>query len=439
MKKFTALLLVVLMVVVLVPFGAFADTTWTEVKTAEQFAAMKDGNYWLTADIDLSKATWTTIAEFTGTLNGNGHTVTVPADAPIFDNLKGTVKNVNLKGTCTLDVGDKGSYVAANTFANAGVGVLANYACGATVTNVKSEAKVSYNGDHANFGGLFGNASAASAEKKTVITNCVVGGELNYKTSGSGEVPTGGLIGFACGGVEVYNTEVCVKGTFAGGAQDTGAFVGYALFNGTGSEYAPTLFENCLFSGELNVNNANRVAFAGQAKGITIKNCFMNGTITSSGNVAHFAGWGNVGNQTPNNQTNTIEGSASVATLNGGGKHFSRIKTGNAFVKNCILLADQPIGDGPVQAGNVTKESAAELTTEFVTRNANTFKVVNGKVTLVQPTFTPEANPFGTTEGGNQGGNEGNIPTGDATIVLVAVALVSLAAVTVIAKKRITE
>ena len=81
MKKFTALMLVVLMVVSFVPFGAFAATEWTEVKTAEDFAKMTDGNYWLTADIDLSKVAWTTIAEFSGTLNGNGKTVTVPADA----------------------------------------------------------------------------------------------------------------------------------------------------------------------------------------------------------------------------------------------------------------------------------------------------------------------------------------------------------------------
>ena len=102
MKKFTALMLVVLMVVALVPFSASA-ATWTKVDTAAEFAAMADGNYWLTADIDLSKATWTTLKEFKGTLNGNGHTITVPKDAPIFDKLSGTVKNVNLKGAMSLD------------------------------------------------------------------------------------------------------------------------------------------------------------------------------------------------------------------------------------------------------------------------------------------------------------------------------------------------
>ena len=65
MKKFTALMLVVLMVVALVPFSASA-ATWTKVDTAAEFAAMADGNYWLTADIDLSKETWTKIAEFKG-------------------------------------------------------------------------------------------------------------------------------------------------------------------------------------------------------------------------------------------------------------------------------------------------------------------------------------------------------------------------------------
>ena len=460
MKKFTAIALVVLMVVALVPFGAFADTNWTEVKTAKDFAAMKDGNYWLTADIDLSDEDWTTISEFTGTLNGNGHTVTVPEEAPIFDTLKGTVKNLVLDGFCDLDTNDRGSYVPANNFLNGGVSVFANYACGATITNVTSLVDVTYYGEHANFGGLVGIASAASADKKTVISNCVVDGEISFRTDALGEVATGCLIGYSCGGVEVINTEVSALANIEGGSQNAGAFVGFCLFNGSGTEYVPTLFENCLFSGNLTVKFANRVAWAGQAKGLTLKNCFISGAIRSSGVVAHFAGWGNVGNSaTPNNQTNTIDGCASICNIIGSGKHFSRIKTANAHVNNCLLLADQPIGDGPAQENNVVMASADELVAEFINRNGEAFKLVDGKVTLVQPVFTPENAPFestGTTENpedttAQQTENTTKPATDDDstsdkkeeggcksfTVSLGAtVAVVSLAAVTVLSKKR---
>ena len=142
MKKFTALMLVVLMVVALVPFGASAATTWTKVDTAEEFAAMTDGNYWLTADITLP-ADWTAM-NFAGTLNGNGKSITVSTGAPVFNTVTGTVKNVNLKGTMTLDDADKSDVlIAANNNAY-GLGVLANLAKGAVIENVHSAVDGTY-------------------------------------------------------------------------------------------------------------------------------------------------------------------------------------------------------------------------------------------------------------------------------------------------------
>ena len=177
MKKFTAIALVVLMLVMSVPFMAFAAPKWTEVKTAEDFANMTDGNYWLTADIDLSKAAWTTIAEFKGTLNGNGHTVTVPADAPIIDKLSGTVKNVSLKGTMTLDDADSSTLWVKSSHDSYPLGVLANYAFGATVENVHSSVAMTYvsgrtaqrDSQGTEVGGLIGIAMASySLETSTV-------------------------------------------------------------------------------------------------------------------------------------------------------------------------------------------------------------------------------------------------------------------------------
>ena len=59
------------------------------------------------------------------------------------------------------------------------------------------------------------------------------------------------------------------------------------------------------------------------------------------------------------------------------------------------------------------------------------YKVEDGKLVLEMPAFTPEADP--------EDKPVTPAPTGDMTVALVAVAVVSLAAVTVIAKKKVTE
>ena len=100
MKKNMAVLLSFLMIVVICSSAApavFAREDAGEavaVNDAAAFAAMdQTGNYYLTADITLS-ATYN--GTFAGTLDGKGHTVTV--SAPVFENVKGTVKDLVIKG-----------------------------------------------------------------------------------------------------------------------------------------------------------------------------------------------------------------------------------------------------------------------------------------------------------------------------------------------------
>ena len=94
------------------------------INNAEDFANMSaDGNYYLAADIEISA---TYAADFTGTLDGNGKTVTV--SAPLFKNLKGTVKNLKIAGTVNVSDYDAGA--------------LAQRANGAKVNNVLNSASV---------------------------------------------------------------------------------------------------------------------------------------------------------------------------------------------------------------------------------------------------------------------------------------------------------
>ena len=74
MRKTFSLILSVIMVLSLFTVGAFA-AEGTAINSAEDFKNMTaDGKYYLAADITVSE---TYAGTFTGTLDGNGKTVTV--------------------------------------------------------------------------------------------------------------------------------------------------------------------------------------------------------------------------------------------------------------------------------------------------------------------------------------------------------------------------
>ena len=94
-KRVLSLLLVFVMVLGLLPTGVLAAEGVTEVSSQEELAGMTEGgSYILTADIGLSK--WTAM-DFSGTLDGNGHTITL-AGQPLFNELSGTVQNLLVEG-----------------------------------------------------------------------------------------------------------------------------------------------------------------------------------------------------------------------------------------------------------------------------------------------------------------------------------------------------
>ena len=89
MRKTFSLILSVIMVLSLFTVGAVA-AEGTAINSAEDFKNMTaDGKYYLAADITVSE---TYAGTFTGTLDGNGKTVTV--SAPMFEQMNGTVKNL---------------------------------------------------------------------------------------------------------------------------------------------------------------------------------------------------------------------------------------------------------------------------------------------------------------------------------------------------------
>lgn len=97
MRKTLSLILSVLMVLAIASLGISAEgPEGTAVKTPEEFANMAvDGKYYLDADLVITQPY---DKEFEGTLDGNGHTVTV--SCPMFSIIKaGVVKNLKIAGT----------------------------------------------------------------------------------------------------------------------------------------------------------------------------------------------------------------------------------------------------------------------------------------------------------------------------------------------------
>jgi len=457
MKKFTALMLVVLMVVSVLPFSASA-ATWTEIDTVAELAAMKDGNYWLTADIDLSKATWTTLKEFKGTLNGNGHTITVPTDALFIEKLSGTVKNLNLKGAMTLDDADASSYVSPRDVKGGGIGALAGYAQGATIDNVDVDVDITYTGKIANFGGIVGNAipvwEGENAEtyvrkKANTISNCTVAGDWSIKYSEAVKSAIGGVVGLVTDSTVVDSCTVTVKAAIENCKGQAGGIVGSsytdAHINAFAETMVPATVKNSLFAGDFSFSVAGldqSAAIVGYCRGGSIINCAATGSwSTTGGGTRHILSYSNVGNAEYSKVV--VKGNVSTATVKSNGNAVTEVlysKNFGAFVTDNILVTGQTVrveivenkvvvDTNPAEQvkDNATAGDAAAALAKFAQNNAE-FKLDGGKLSTVTPAFTPSKNP-----------SEVPAPTGDMTFVLVSVAVVSLAAVTVIAKKKVTD
>ena len=131
----------------------------TAVNTAAEFAAMAaDGKYYLAADITLD-ATYS--ANFTGTLDGNGKTITT--NVPVFDQLNGTVKNLTLKGY--IEITEETGVNMAGALA-----VKAASTNDVNITNVANYATVT--SKILGCAGFIGLVGQGQAKTCTTITNC---------------------------------------------------------------------------------------------------------------------------------------------------------------------------------------------------------------------------------------------------------------------------
>lgn len=305
----------------------------------------EEGFVALLADIDLTGETWTpigcgtfttgnavTIAEgencFSDKFDGKGHkitglSITVPADAVsgatfgFFGTIVGgTVKDLIIDN----------SMIVSHATALAGVGAVAGYVQGGTITNCESYAELSFDGgsDGVRYamGGVLGEVGPSTSAGST-ISGCKNHGKVssvnttNTKNGATG-FSIGGVIGLAEGaaGFVTKVTKCENHGTVEGGATRMAGVVA------TLNTYAD--MEECLNEGAVNCNDTK--ASNSRAAGITaamgnttnLINCVNRGNISfvvdeSAASTFHGYVAGIVGQI--NNAADVVDGCENYGTI----------------------------------------------------------------------------------------------------------------------------
>lgn len=231
-----------------------------DIGTAEDFAAMQpSGNYQLTADITVTAPYANDFTDFSGTFDGNGHTVTLDitastANVGLFSKLAGgaVVKNVITAGSVT----------ATGKNNVGGIAGVADTELGAiTISNCKNEAAIEGNKV---VGGILGGCT--EDDYALTISACANEGNI------SGTRNIGGI----CGTLEnahfiknCYNSGT-VTGSTIGGILGRGA-------RGSSSTTDTPILENCYNVGNIVYSNTNGSAIVGTGyakKPVEVKNCY---------------------------------------------------------------------------------------------------------------------------------------------------------------------
>lgn len=197
------------------------------IGTAEAFAAMEPGgNYQLTADITVTAPY---ANDFTGTFDGNGHTV-------------------------TLNI----------TSGSANTGLFKKLVGGATVKNVTTAGTVS--------GGASTGAIAGNADGKVSIFNC----KNTATVTGTGK-GVGGILGYSYPANGYATIESCANtgAIVAEGKQQTGGIAG----NLEGAH----VIRNCYNTGSVTATSGFAGIVGRGTKGVTVENCYSTGAIATGG------------------------------------------------------------------------------------------------------------------------------------------------------------
>lgn len=313
------------------------------IGTAEEFAAMEpSGNYQLTADITVTAPYANEFTDFSGTFDGNGHTV-------------------------TLNI----------TASTANVGLFSKLAGGAVVKNVKVDGTVS---------GTEGVAGIAAQANGATISGCINCAEISAT-----ERYVGGIVGKLRGGTveNCYNTGAISSSRDRKGV-NLGGIAGYIDSNGS--------VKNCYNSGTTSAtaDTSNYAAIAGWCDNSTVTNCYYLDTTASAG--------ANGNSQTATSKTAEEMKSADFAALLGDGfmvksGDYPALKweTPTAAVSFTIAPANATLEiNGGTYTGSTTVALPAADAPYSYTVSCPGYTTETGEVTVTNKD-NPVANPANVT------------------------------------------
>ncbi len=243
----------------------------------------------VTANITLDASTiaaFSSIEDYEGTLNGNGKTIT-GLTKPLFNDLKGTVKDLTLNSTLNI------------TDDQQDIGILAKVLSG-TVKGCTSKGSVTFNfaggidasassvGEH-RIGGLIGLAENSGAS----IVDCTNEASVTNETvsTGEGELMVGGILG------TFWGTQFSISG-----CENYGNVCNNADWNKT------------ISVGGI-IGQAGNSADA--SCDLTVSNCTNNGSVSNTGDcssnncVGGIIGWIRFGTYSSNSNTGAVSNSGS--------------------------------------------------------------------------------------------------------------------------------
>lgn len=273
----------------------FAPPANGEIRNADDFycaMAFPDGAYKMMNDIDLTDSLFTTVPEFSGTLDGCGYTLSGLGDGPLATLNRGVIKNLTLDGT----VGGKATEVkgiargiffdkmSGGAFTNC---VLKGYTlkagapdtilglwvaaltgpCEFVGCSTAADCTLSQNGSHdCSLGGFAGKIEIAGSDGVLAAfidctNNAAIAASDNYRTASG----AGGFVGYVTGSASANQPEIRFVRSVNNGAitgkdrySVLGGFVG--RFNASNSNKSSTLadFSDC-------VNNAS-ISHTGNGK-----------------------------------------------------------------------------------------------------------------------------------------------------------------------------
>ena len=234
----------------------------------------------VTQSFTVSSATaeaFASIEDYEGTFDGNGHTIT-GLTKPLFNDLKGTVKDLTLNSTLEI------------TEDQLDLGILANVLSG-TADGCTSKGSVTFNvaggvsGEH-HIGGLIGTAAESGATMIDCTNEASVTNETVSASGNGSELMVGGVLAF------FWGTEFSISG-----CENTGAVTNNADWN-------------------KDISVGGVIGQAGNSDGnsctMTVTECTNSGDVSNNGdteasnNVGGVIGWVRFGTYTGNSNTGAV-------------------------------------------------------------------------------------------------------------------------------------